>query len=451
VIRPPHRALTAASVALTAVTLLLASFGHSASPAGGIPLAWSWWTLPENFSVHGTGIDKLYYFIFWLTTVTFFFVQIVLVIFLIQYRYKPETKKARFIHGNSRLELIWTIIPAIIMLSLALASKSVWDNYRYSPDLDNPNAAHILIIARQFNWNAIYAGPDGKLGQYLVFPKPTDIAWPVDSKGNAVKFAGVPGPAFLKYADAMDAINKYTARGNTASDNNEFGKVFDPKNPDGSPNPGNDDIINNPAGLLELPVNRPTVLDITSMDVIHDFYLPNFRVNVYAVPGQRVSVALTPTKTSKEMEAASKKLYNVDDLPSLIASPATKDLVLDIADSDSPGDATNKDLNRGTYRYFVTKGTTKTTIIRDQKGISADNVDAITAQLKAAGLTQIKAHLPYYWEIVCAQLCGNLHTTMEGKIYVLDQAEWSAKYEGKTAAAATPAATDTAVTVNAAN
>lgn len=447
-IRPPHRALTAAAVALSAVTLALACFGHTASLSGGVPLAWSWWTLPQNFSEHGKGIDRLYYFIFWLTTVTFFLVQITLVVFMIKYRYRPETKKARFIHGNSRLEMVWTIIPAIIMLSLALVSKVYWDNYRYSLDLDNPNAAHILIIARQFNWNVVYAGPDEKLGQYLVFPKPTDIAWPVDGKGNPVKFAGVPGPAFLPYAQAMDAINKYTARGNTAPDNNEFGKVFDPKNADGTPNPGADDIVV-PGGVLELPVNRPTVLDITSMDVIHDFYLPNFRVNIYAVPGQRVKIALTPTMTSKAMEAASEKLYNVDDLPDIINNPNTKNLILDIADADSPGDETNKDLNRGSYRYFVAKGATKTTIIRDQKGFTTDNVQTITAQLKAAGITQVKAHVPYYWEIVCAQLCGNLHTTMEGKIFVLDAAEWSAKYEGKTAAAAAPASnTASAVTVN---
>jgi hypothetical protein len=135
------------------------------------------------------------------------------------------------------------------------------------------------------------------------------------------------------------------------------------------------------------------------------------------------------------MEAASKKFYNVDDLPGLIAAPATKDLILDIGDSDSPGDDTNKDKTGGSFRYFVTAGTRKTTIIRDQKGLSPDTVDKIVAQLKAAGIKQVKGHVPYYWEIVCAQLCGGLHTTMEGKIFVLDQDEWSAKYEKKATAA----------------
>ncbi len=431
-IRPPHRVLTAAAIVLSAVAFALALPGHAvALSTVGHPLAFSWWTLPQNFSSHGGQIDGLYYFIFALTTVTFFLVQITLVVFLVKYRYNPEKKKARFIHGNSRLELIWTIIPAIIMLSLALASKSVWDNYRYSPALDDPASAHVLIIARQFNWNAIYAGPDNTLGQYLVFPKPTDLAWPADAGGKPVKFAGVTGPAFLPHEDAVRAINQYTAQGKTDPQNNEFGKVFDPK----ASAAGADDIFNNPAGLLELPVNRFTVLEITSMDVIHDFYLPNFRVNVYAVPGSRVKVALKPTKTSREMEAASKKFYNVDDLPGLIAAPATKDLILDIGDSDSPGDDTNKDKTGGSFRYFVTAGTRKTTIIRDQKGLSPDTVDKIVAQLKAAGIKQVKGHVPYYWEIVCAQLCGGLHTTMEGKIFVLDQDEWSAKYEKKATAA----------------
>ena len=409
------------------------------------PLAWSWWELPENLSKHGGDIDALYHGIFWLTTVVFIATELVLVIFLVRYRANPNRKKARFTHGNKRLEMIWTLIPAVIMLSLGLISKGVWDEYRYSPDLDNPNAAHVLIVARQFNWTSIYSGPDEKLGQYLVFPKPGDPAWPSDAKGNPVilmdeKNHPIPGPAYLPHDQALAAIRNYTQTANNVvspTGPNEFGKVF--HDPDGA-----DDIIG-PINLLELPVNRPTVLEITSMDVIHDFYLPNFRVNVYAVPGTRVKVALTPTMTSKDKEKPTRHTYNLSEIPDLLSKRATKELTIDI-DENSPGDAKVKDKDARGWRYFTTAANgRKATVIRDGSPFPSDPSDptvtqAVVDKLKGLGLTEVATHIPGYWEIVCAQLCGNNHTTMEGKIYVLDQAEWSAKYEAKATAGGASAA-----------
>src|SRR5687767_5967797 len=141
--------------------------------------------------------------------ITFVGVELLLVYFLIKYRARPDRKKAVFTHGNTRLEMAWTLAPALILALLALGSKKVWDNFRYSPDLTNPNRAKVLVVGERFKWNIIYPGVDGKFGRYLIYPKASDPTWPAGANGQPLTFAGVPGPASLPYAQAMDAIKLY--------------------------------------------------------------------------------------------------------------------------------------------------------------------------------------------------------------------------------------------------
>src|SRR5262245_2909686 len=101
--------------------------------AADVKEGWGSWWLPPDHSAHGPGIDSLFNWIFWITMVAWILVTVVMVVFMIQYRHRPNVAKARFTHGNSKLEMTWTVVPAIILAILALASKKVWDDYRYSP------------------------------------------------------------------------------------------------------------------------------------------------------------------------------------------------------------------------------------------------------------------------------------------------------------------------------
>jgi heme/copper-type cytochrome/quinol oxidase subunit 2 len=404
-------------------------------PAFSFPLAAAWWALPEDLSARGGEIDSLYYAIFCITGVAFLAVQGTLVFFLVKYRQRQNSPRAAYTRGSAKLEAAWAAGPSAILLALSVWSTAAWDRVRYSPELLDPraahapHAAHVLIIARQFNWNAIYAGPDENLGRYLVFPKPTDPLWPRDWRGRDVivpvsvdgKLVRGRGPAALPRAAAMAAINRYTAPGITSPTQNEFGKVFDPAVcPEGA-----DDVINNPVNRVELPVNRPTILEITSLDVIHDFYLPNFRVNAYAVPGMTIRLALTPTMTSDENAARTRRVYAIDDLPAALADPETRELSIDI-NASSPGSPDLKDEQSGVWRYYlIDPAGNRETIIRDGARLSL----ATVAKLKRLGIDRVTAHLPGYWEIICAQLCGNLHTAMHGQLYVLTQEQWAKKYE----------------------
>jgi cytochrome c oxidase subunit 2 len=93
---------------------------------------WSDWWLPTNYSAHGGAIDTLFIVIFWITLIALIIVQAAMVYFLIHYRHSAKRAKGHFIHGNTRLEMAWTLAPAVILAALALASKGVWHNYRYN-------------------------------------------------------------------------------------------------------------------------------------------------------------------------------------------------------------------------------------------------------------------------------------------------------------------------------
>ena len=93
---------------------------------------WGDWWLPTNYSAHGGAMDALFITIFWITLIALIIVQFCIVLFLIRYRHSAKRSKGHFIHGNTRVEMAWTLAPAVILAVLALASKGVWHNYRYN-------------------------------------------------------------------------------------------------------------------------------------------------------------------------------------------------------------------------------------------------------------------------------------------------------------------------------
>ena len=119
----------------------------------------SW--LPENISVEGIEIDRLFYISYYLTAATFILVAAAMLIFIIRYRQKPGVR-ARYTHGNSTLEILWTVVPAVILLVFVLMSQNSWARLRYNPPA-NPDV-HLEVTGKQFNWIVRHPGPDGKLG-----------------------------------------------------------------------------------------------------------------------------------------------------------------------------------------------------------------------------------------------------------------------------------------------
>jgi len=132
--------------------------------------------LPEDVSTFGQEIDSLFYLIYYITAVTFILVTVLMVVFLIKYR-DQGGRRATYSHGNTTLEIIWTIIPAVILIVLAFMSASTWAKIkRHVPDTD----FEIGVTAKQFNWEISYPGPDGKLGTDDDFTQDNDVHVPVN-------------------------------------------------------------------------------------------------------------------------------------------------------------------------------------------------------------------------------------------------------------------------------
>ena len=126
--------------------------------------------LPEDVSTFGQEIDSLFYLIYYITAVTFIIVTALMVVFLIKYR-DQGGRRATYSHGNTTLEIIWTIIPAVILIVLAFMSASTWAKVkRHAPDSD----FELQVTAKQFNWEVVYPGADRK------FDTPDDVKFDND-------------------------------------------------------------------------------------------------------------------------------------------------------------------------------------------------------------------------------------------------------------------------------
>lgn len=116
--------------------------------------------LPENVSTYGADIDWLFSVIQWITGLTFLGVIVAMLVFLAKYR-RQEGRRAVYTHGNTVLEITWTIVPAIILIVLFMLSQSTWWSIKgRQPATD----FHVQVTAKQFNWEITYPGPDGQFG-----------------------------------------------------------------------------------------------------------------------------------------------------------------------------------------------------------------------------------------------------------------------------------------------
>ena len=200
-----------------------------------------WWA-PECVTAGGHKIDTLLMSIFWLTLAVFIATQAVYIYFLVKYRYRKGVK-AVYSHGNNTLEVIWTGIPAAIFILLAVTSDKLWLQLREAAPKE---ALTLDIVAYQFGFHVRNPGKDDKLGSYS---------------------------------------QEWMAKGD-----NNFGT--DPTQDD--PN-GHDDYQSE--NQLTIPVGRPVNVILRSQDVIHAFYVPEFRMYQDILPGRIINwVWFTPEK-----------------------------------------------------------------------------------------------------------------------------------------------------------
>lgn len=134
----------------------------------------SW--LPENVATFGQDIDALFYAIYYITAAVFALVTVLMILFLILYR-RRAGRRAVYSHGNTALEITWTVVPAVILLVLAFLSASSWGKIKSQVP---PSDFKVQVTAKQFNWEIVYPGPDGKFGTEDDFQIENDLRVPAN-------------------------------------------------------------------------------------------------------------------------------------------------------------------------------------------------------------------------------------------------------------------------------
>lgn len=115
---------------------------------------------PPSASAHGEAVDTLMSFNMYIIIAVFFLVNTALFLFANKYRY-DKTRKAKFFAHDNRLELIWTVIPSIVLAVIIIYGLRTWNEMTGEPAED---ALRVEVYSKQFDWTARYPGADGEFG-----------------------------------------------------------------------------------------------------------------------------------------------------------------------------------------------------------------------------------------------------------------------------------------------
>jgi cytochrome c oxidase subunit 2 len=122
--------------------------------------------LPVAASEHGPALDNLLNINFILIFVIFIITQIVLFWFAHKYRHSHD-RRAYFYPDNHKLELIWTVVPAIVLTVLIVTGLKQWNDILMT---EKPGM-NVQVYGYQFGWIARYSGEDNTLGKLLLQEK----------------------------------------------------------------------------------------------------------------------------------------------------------------------------------------------------------------------------------------------------------------------------------------
>lgn len=197
-----------------------------------------WWTpVASNWGV----IDDTIALTFWVTGTVFIIIGLFVAYCIWKFKYDPN-KRADYKPEDKKLEINLTLITTVGVIALLAPGLFVWNKYVNVPK----DALEIEVLAYQWGWKYRLPGKDGKLGK-------SDI--------KLIK------------------------------DKNIFG--IDPKDPNGK-----DDILVD-SNELNIEINKPVKILIRSVDVLHNFFVPQFRAKMDAVPGLITYYWFEPNKLGK--------------------------------------------------------------------------------------------------------------------------------------------------------
>jgi cytochrome c oxidase subunit 2 len=197
-----------------------------------------WWTpIASNWAY----IDHTLVITFWITGVVFAAVVLFMAYCVLRFRHR-EGAKAHYEPESRKLESWLTIVTAVGVAAMLAPGLYVWSQFVRVPD----EATEVEVIAQQWLWSYRLPGEDGQLGT------------------SDAKLISIDNPLGI--------------------------------NPDDPA--GQDDVLIEAADL-HLPIDKPVKILLRSIDVLHDFYVPEFRAKMDMVPGMVTYFWFTPTRTGE--------------------------------------------------------------------------------------------------------------------------------------------------------
>jgi cytochrome c oxidase subunit 2 len=287
---------------------------------------------------------------FGFTVVVFVITEFLLFWFMFKYRYR-EGEKALYYYHNNKIELIWTIVPAIVLTFLVLRGFNTWSRITDKESIGK-DAREIEVFAYQFGWKARYAGADKEFGahNFTLISGTNPLGLAVNSEVEALMadlelaIHGDPkdtikNPGLIRLIrDAEDSstiwqlqLKAYEAKQNTTAYpevyKNIRTKAMDAasgayksnlekdlrrkkttldriaqyrKSKEFFNGAANDDKITTEIVLVK---GKQYVFNFRARDVIHSAYLPDFRQQINVVPGMATKFQFVPIKTTAEAQA----------------------------------------------------------------------------------------------------------------------------------------------------
>ena len=358
-----------------------------------------WW-LPEGVSEHSGGVDGLFYFILIITGIFFVLTEGLLVYFMFCFSAKkpigevdahkppnPELAQKmvkpfkKYIRSEHSLEIAWTIIPAILLLVIAVVQIPAWVGAKfpsYQPGQEKGTPPfQIAVSARQFEWRMRYPHPDTWQSWKETWQKE-----PHKAKRIVRRWSKYP------YIDDVHIPNELHVWTNENKSEDERFPAF--------------------------------VIRLSTLDVQHNFNLPNFRVKQDALPGKIIPVWFRPTKANTLFShddddwkdgyrVVHKHTEHKKDLKTLV-----KELGLETKaeGNDKQTKLIAKGLeSKGPQREQL-KSLIENALAKTQRHVTWDGEKANIYIWK--GGKDAKG----VWEIACAELCGRWHFHMIGRVYV---------------------------------
>ena len=269
--------------------------------------AYGWTGRGEPASVHGKETDWLLNLNFIIIIAVFFLTNFLLFFFAYKYVKKIGIPAYYYPHNN-KLEMMWTIAPALVLAVIIILGLRTWNEVTSNA---SPESIRVELFSKQFDWTARYSGADNILGKF-------DYKLTTDNNELAIMTTNTIDSAILNMENGSDGINLIESKLNdeslifSDSDREALLVDLDRKNKlirllyqmKSRHDPmldarAWDDFIQK--DTLYLCKGKEYEFNFRSKDVIHSAYFPHFRAQMNTVPGMTTRMKFIPTLTTLEM------------------------------------------------------------------------------------------------------------------------------------------------------